>query len=297
MGIRRSGMKQRGEKNLEVRKSHKRGKTVRLVIVSIIVWVIAILYFSPIGYMFLTAFKTEYQAVTPSLIFTPTLETLKKVLSDRTMLGYVKNSLFQVVLGTGFSLVLGVPAAFALVFGKFKKKTTNDKTYFWFITTILLPPVAILVPLYILYQRLNLINSSFGLLLVYVGFHVPIVVWMLHSFLYDVPIEIMEAAEIDGCTRFQQLVKIAVPLARSGIMTAGLLVAVFIWNEFFLAFNLTGNTTATLPVYMARFREQQGMFVAQLSASSMIAVLPPIILGWFTQKSLVKGLTLGAVKG
>jgi sorbitol/mannitol transport system permease protein len=120
---------------------------------------------------------------------------------------------------------------------------------------------------------------------------------MVHSFFSDLPAEIFEAAELDGCTKMQQLTKIAVPLARTGIISAALLVAVFIWNEFFLGFNLTGNPTATLPVYMSRFREQQGMFVAQLSASSTIAVLPAIILGWMTQKALVKGLTMGAVKG
>jgi sorbitol/mannitol transport system permease protein len=120
---------------------------------------------------------------------------------------------------------------------------------------------------------------------------------MVHSFFSDIPREIFEAAEIDGCTKFQQMFRIAVPLARTGIISAGLLVAVFIWNEFFLGFNLTGNPTATLPVYMARFREQQGQFVAQLSAASTISVLPAVILGWLTQKALVKGLVSGAVKG
>jgi sorbitol/mannitol transport system permease protein len=276
---------------------HNYRKAIRLVLLTLVVYVIAILYFSPILYMFLTAFKTEFQAVNPSLIFQPTLETLKKVLSDKNMYGYLRNSGLQVLVGTGICLLLGVPASFALVFGKFKKKDTGEKIYFWFITTILLPPVAVLIPLYTTYQFLNLIKSPFGLMIAYIGFHVPIVVWMMHSFFKDVPVEILEAAQIDGCTRFQQLVKIAVPLARTGIITAGLLVAIFIWNEFFLGFNLTGNSTATLPVYMARFREQQGMFVAQLSASSTIAILPAIILGWMTQKSLVKGLTLGAVKG
>jgi sorbitol/mannitol transport system permease protein len=161
----------------------------------------------------------------------------------------------------------------------------------------LLPPVAVLIPLFIWYQQLNLINTPWGLMMAYIGFHTPIVVWMVHSFFSDLPAEIFEAAELDGCTKMQQLTKIAVPLARTGIISAALLVAVFIWNEFFLGFNLTGNPTATLPVYMSRFREQQGMFVAQLSASSTIAVLPAIILGWMTQKALVKGLTMGAVKG
>ncbi|HUZ18467.1 MAG TPA: carbohydrate ABC transporter permease [Spirochaetia bacterium] len=272
-------------------------KRARLIGLTVAIFAVAIIYFSPVLYMFLSAFKTEFQAINPSLIFTPTLETIRKVLSDPSMYGFLRNSLFQVLVGTTISLALGIPAAFVLVFGKFRKKTTNESIYLWFITTILLPPVAVIIPLYIWFQALNLIKTPVGLLIAYVGFHTPIVVWMLHSFFADVPVEIIEASEIDGCTRFQQLIRIALPLVRIGILSAGLLVAVFIWNEFFLAFNLTGITTATLPVYMARFREQQGMFVAQLSASSIIAVLPAVILGWMTQKSLVKGLTLGAVKG
>lgn len=269
----------------------------RKSILTIIIFGVAILYFFPVLYMFLTAFKTEAQAATPALTFDPTLETVRRVLGDRNMLGFLRNSLFQVVAGTFFCLLLGIPAAFALVFGQFKKKTTNEKLYVWFITTILLPPVAVIIPLYTWFQQFNLIGNPLGLLLAYIGFHVPIVVWMLHSFFADVPKSVIEASEIDGCNRFQQLILIAIPLVRVGIFSAGLLVAVFIWNEFFLAFNLTGNTTATLPVYMARFREQQGMFTAQLSAASTVAILPPVIFGWLTQKSLVKGLTLGSVKG
>jgi sorbitol/mannitol transport system permease protein len=158
-------------------------------------------------------------------------------------------------------------------------------------------PVAVLIPLFIWYQQFRLINTPYGLLAAYVGFHVPIVVWMVHSFFSDLPKEIFETAEIDGCTKFQRMTRIAIPLARTGIISAALLVAVFIRDEFFPGFNLTGNPTATLPVYMAQFREQQGQFVVRLSASSTISVLPAIILGWMTQKALVKGLVAGAVKG
>ncbi len=278
-------------------KIYRLKRRIRTPILTIVIFGIAILYFSPILYMFLTSFKTEYQAVSPKLFFKPTLVTLGNVLSDKNMFGYLRNSLFQVFFTTFFCLLLAIPASFALAFGKFRKKTTNEKIYVWFITTILLPPVAVIIPLYTWFQRFNLIQSPFGLLIAYIGFHVPIVVWMLHSFFSDVPLSIIEAAQIDGCSRFRQMTSIAIPLIRTGIVSAGLLVAVFVWNEFFLGFNLTGNSTATLPVYMARFREQQGMFVAQLSASSTIAVLPAVIFGWMTQKSLVKGLTLGAVKG
>lgn len=272
-------------------------KLTNKTVLTIVTFAIALLYFFPILYMFMTGFKTEYQAVRPSLTFDPTLETFIKVLSDSNMYGYLNNSIFQVVLGTGICLVLGVPAAFILVFGSFKKKETGSKIYYWFITTILLPPVAVLVPLYTVFQKFSLNKTPIGLQLAYIGFHIPLVIWMVYSYFKDVPVELIEASGLDGCTRFQQFILIGVPLVRTGIIAAGLLVAVFIWNEFFLGFNLTSNSTATLPVYMSRFREQQGMFTAQLSASSTIAVLPALILGWISQKSLVKGLTAGAVKG
>ena len=281
----------------EVHLSIRNKARLKTTVLTVIIFSVAIVYFFPILYMFLTAFKTEYQAVQPSLFFSPTFETITKVLSDKNMYGYLENSIFQVVVGTLACLALGVPAAFILVFGKFKKPGTGDKIYFWFITTILLPPVAVLVPLYTWFQKFGLNKVPTGLLLAYIGFHVPIVVWMVYSFFKDVPVELMEASSLDGCKRFQQLMLIALPLAKTGIIASGLLVAVFIWNEFFLGFNLTSNTTATLPVYLSRFREQQGMFTAQLCASSAVAVVPALIFGWLSQKSLVKGLTMGAVKG
>ena len=200
---------QDAHRNLRVR------HLTKSTILTVVVYGIAIIYFFPILYMFISGFKTEIQAVNPSLIFTPTLETYAKVLSDSTIYTYLFNSVFQVIVGTSVCLILGIPAAFVLVFGKFKKRTTNESLYMWFITTILLPPVAVLVPLYTWYQSFHLNQTPLGLLLAYIGFHIPIVVWMLHSFISDIPSEIIEASEIDGCTRFQQMLNIAVPLART----------------------------------------------------------------------------------
>ncbi len=282
----------------EVNRSIRARRFSKKLLMAIVCYGFGLIYFFPILYMFLTGFKTEMQAINPALFFQPTLETFQKVLKDPDMTLYLNNSVFQVLASTLTCLLLGVPTAFVLQFGKFKKAKTNDSMYLWFITTILLPPVAVLVPLYMIFNFFKVLQRTWlGLYLIYVGFHLPLVVWMVHSFLADIPASLIEASEIDGCTRSQQLTKVVVPLARTGIITAGLLVAVFIWNEFFLGFNLTTNQTATLPVYMARFREQQGQFTAQLSASSTISVLPAVLLGWLTQKSLVKGLTMGAVKG
>ena len=137
-------------------------RKVRNTVMTAVIFAVAILYFFPILYMFLSAFKTEAQAVAPALFFQPTLETLAKVLGDRNMFGFLKNSLIQVVAGTAVSLLLGIPAAFVLVFGEFRKKATRDRVYVWFITTILLPPVAVIIPLYTWFQQLKLIGMPSG---------------------------------------------------------------------------------------------------------------------------------------
>ncbi|MFP4483861.1 MAG: carbohydrate ABC transporter permease [Spirochaetaceae bacterium] len=272
-------------------------RIARRTILAVVIYGIGILYFFPVLYMFVSAFKTEFQAIYPSFNFTPTLQTLRNVLSNPSIIRALQNSVFQVVTGTLLCLLIGVPAAFQLVFGEFKKAKNRENLLVWFLVTIILPPVAILIPVYTWFQEFNIINTRGGLLVLYVGFNTPIVIWMVYSFFSDLPVEIMESAELDGCATWRKLWSIGIPLVKPGIIAAGLLVAVFIWNEFFLAFNLTGNRAATLPVYLARFREQQGLYVAQLSAASTVAVLPPVVFGWMTQKALVKGLTKGAVKG
>ena len=272
-------------------------KEARRWIAGIIILAFALFYFFPILYMILSGFKTEADAAVPAILFHPTLVTWQKVLADVSMINYLKNTIFHVLLGTGICLVIGIPATYALVFAKFKKEGRGESLYNWFVTTILLPPVAVLIPLYITFKELNLNHTRGGLLFLYVGFHLPLCIWLLYSFFKDVPEEVVEAARIDGCTNRQLIMRIIIPLTKTGIMTAGLLVAVFIWNEFFLGYNLTTNATATLPVYMARFGQQQGQFIAQLSASASISSIPPMIFGWISQKSLIKGLTLGAVKG
>jgi sorbitol/mannitol transport system permease protein len=287
----------RSEALLRARRNIRNRKFVRKYVLTILIFSFALLYFFPILYMFLTGLKTEMQAVHPRIFFTPTLETYDKILTDASMYSYLLNSVFQVFVSTLISLLLGVPAAFAIQFGKFKKPTTNSSLRKWFITTILLPPVAIVVPMYLIFNTMGLMNKVWGLTILYVGFHVPIVIWMIHSFMTDIPRSLIEASEIDGCSRIQQILYVVLPLIRMGVFSSGMLVAVFVWNEFLLSFTLTTNSTATLAVFMSRFREQQGQFTAQLSASATICTLPALVLGWSTQKALVKGLTMGAVKG
>jgi len=287
----------RSEALLRARRNIRNRRYVKKTVLTVAIFTFALLYFFPILYMFLTGLKTEIQAVHPRIFFKPSLETYDKILTDASMYSYLLNSVFQIVVSTLVSLLLGVPAAFAIQFGKFKKPTTNSSLRKWFITTILLPPVAIVVPMYLFFNSMGLMNKVWGLTILYVGFHIPIVIWMIHSFMTDIPRSLIEASEIDGCSRVQQILYVVLPLIRMGVFSSGMLVAVFVWNEFLLSFTLTTNSTATLAVFMSRFREQQGQFTAQLSASATICTLPALALGWSTQKALVKGLTMGAVKG
>lgn len=282
---------------LREKQSVRMRKLIRKTGLMLVILGLASLYFFPIFYMFLTGMKSEIQAVHPRLIFNPTFVTYERIFTDASMYSYLYNSLFQLFVSTALSLLMGLPAAFAIRFGRFKKTTTNDSLHKWFITTILLPPVAIMVPAFLFFNAYGLMNKIWGLTLLYVGFHIPIVIWMIHSFMTDVPKSLIEASEIDGCSRLQQMVYVVLPLVRMGIFSSAMLVMVFIWNEFLLSYTLTTNSTATLPVFMSRFREQQGQFTAQLSASATICTLPALLLGWGTQKALVKGLTMGAVKG
>ena len=214
----------------------------------ILVLAFALFYFFPILYMILSGFKTEADAAVPAIFFHPTLVTWQKVLSDASMINYLKNTVFMSLRDGD----LPYPASrqpMRLYLQSLRKRAAWESLYNWFVTTILLPPVAVLIPLYIVFKELNLSHTRGGLLFLYVGFHLPLCIWLLYSFFKDVPEEVVEAAKIDGCTSRQLIMSIVVPLTKTGIMTAGLLVAVFIWNEFFLGYNLTTNATATLPVY------------------------------------------------
>ena len=191
-------------------------------------------------------------------------------------------------------LLFGVPTAYVIVFGRLKN---SNSLFFWFLSTTLLPPVAGIVPVFLLFRLTGLLDTLGGMVLVYTGINIPIVIWMTRSYLLDVPREVLESSDIDGSSRIRSFFSIIVPLARQGIISTGLLVFIFVWNEFFFSINLTYVNAAPVPVYMASFMTQEGLFWAKLSAISTLVVLPPLILGWFAQRSLVKGLTMGAVKG
>jgi sorbitol/mannitol transport system permease protein len=260
----------------------------------VVAWILAIIWCFPILYMLITSFKVEADVIPPSLwISHPTLENYRTVLQQE-MVRYILDSAIISLASVSGCLLFGVPTAYVIVFGRLKN---SDSLFFWFLSTTLLPPVAGIVPVFLLFRFTGLLDTLGGMALIYIGINIPIVIWMTRSYLLDVPREILESSDMDGSSRIRSFFSIILPLSRQGIISTGLLVFIFVWNEFFFSINLTYVNAAPVPVYMASFMTQEGLFWAKLSAISTIVVLPPLILGWFAQRSLVKGLTMGAVKG
>jgi sorbitol/mannitol transport system permease protein len=161
----------------------------------------------------------------------------------------------------------------------------------------MLPVVGALIPLIVIYKQIGLFDSRPGMILLYAAMNLPLVIWMMRSFLSEIPSELIEAAQVDGASFLRTLLQIVMPLAVPGLGATALLCLIFAWNEFILAVNLTGPNAGTLPVYISGFMTSEGLFWAKMSAAATVAIAPVILAGWVAQRSLVRGLTLGAVKG
>ncbi|MBD0381338.1 carbohydrate ABC transporter permease [Paenibacillus sedimenti] len=270
-------------------------KRLLQALLTLFTYLLAIVYFFPVLWMFLTGFKQEGQAAAmpPTLFFKPTLDNYR-IIWDAGAGEYLQNSAVVSISSTLLALLLGVPAAYVLAMYKLRK---GDDILFWFISTKMLPAVGVIVPVYLVVKNLNMLDSLYTLILLYTAMNVPLVVWMMRSFFKDVPHETIEAYQIDGASGLQGFYKVTLPLVRPGIISTSLLCLVFVWNEFFFGVSLTYTHAATIPVFMSTFMTQEGLFWAKMSSVATMAVLPSLILGWFTQKQLVRGLTMGAVKG
>ena len=258
-------------------------------------WAVALLLFFPLGWMVLTAFKTELQAISvpPLLFFTPTLENFSIVQERSDYLLYAKNSLVTSVVSTLLGLALALPAAYSMAF--FKSRWTKD-ILMWMLSTKMMPAVGALVPVYVMAQTSGLLDTRLGLIVVFTLSNLPIMVWMLYSCLKEIPGEILEAARMDGASVWQEFRMVLLPLTMGGLASTGLLCLVLAWNEAFWSLNLSAAKAGTLATLIASYSSPEGLFWAKLSAASFMAVAPIVVFGWFSQKQLVQGLTFGAVK-
>ncbi len=258
-------------------------------------WSVALLLAFPVFWMALTSFKTEGEAIsrTPHFFFQPTLENYRAVQERASYLHFAWNSVVVSIGSTLLALALAVPSSYAMAFSP--TKHTKD-ILLWMLSTKMMPSVGVLVPVYLIFRDVGLLDTKTGLLVVDALLNLPIIIWMLYTFFKEVPREVLEAARMDGAGPLEELYNLLLPLSLPGIVSTSLLAIILSWNEAFWSLTLTAAKAAPLTAFIASFSSPEGLFYAKLSAASTMAIAPILILGWMSQRQLVRGLTFGAVK-
>ncbi len=256
-------------------------------------WVVGIAMFVPVLWMVITAFKPESAAETwpPKFTFHPTLAEFRIVFNG--MDPYITHSAIATAGSTVLVLILALPAAYALSVRPVKRWQDG---LFFFISTKMLPIVAAIGPLYVLALHTHLLDSIWLLIILYAAMNLPLAIWMLRSFMLEVPTETLEAARLDGAGRIREITQVIMPIVAPGLVSTALICVIFAWNELFLAINLTVTNAATMPMFLISSVPQEGLYIAHLSAAATVASVPVIIVGWIAQRSLVRGLAMGAIK-
>ncbi|UMA64223.1 carbohydrate ABC transporter permease [Roseivivax marinus] len=268
----------------------------RKALTTLAAWAVGLLIFFPILWTILTSFKTEAQAISDPpvfLFFDWTLENYSVVQERSDYLRFLWNSVILAGGSTILGIIVAVPAAWAMAF--VPSHRTKD-ILLWMLSTKMLPAVGVLYPMYLIFIQMGLLDTRIGLTLVLMLVNLPIIVWMLYTYFREIPGEILEAARMDGATLRDEIVHVLTPMAIPGIASTILLNVILAWNEAFWTLNLTAAKAAPLTAFIASYSSPEGLFYAKLSAASTMAIAPILILGWFSQKQLVRGLTFGAVK-
>ena len=263
---------------------------------SLLAWVVGILFVLPVLWMVLTSFHSEADAATnPPAVFAPlTLDGYREFFSGgASPWPPLLNSLTSSIVSTALVLVLCFPAAYALSIKPVRKWTD---VLFFFLSTKMLPVVAGLLPLYLFAQKTGLLDNIWLLIVFYTSMNLPIAVWMMRSFLSEVPVEMLEAAQMDGADLIKTLRSVIAPVVMPGIAATALICFIFSWNELLFARVLTATVAETAPVFLTSFVTSQGLFLAQLCAAAFVVSLPVLIAGFAAQDKLVQGLSLGSVK-
>lgn len=268
----------------------------RKVFFTALAWSLGILIFFPILWTILTSFKTEAAAIAspPTLFFFEwTMENYEEVMSRSNYFRHFMNSVVVSVGSTIIGLIIAIPAAWSMAFSP-TRHTKN--VLMWILSTKMLPPVGVLVPIYLVFRDAGLLDTLTGLVIVMTLINLPIIIWMLYTYFKEIPGEILEAARMDGASLAKEIIYVLTPMAVPGIASTMLLNVILAWNEAFWTLNLTAAKAAPLTAFIASYSSPEGLFYAKLSAASTMAIAPILIMGWFSQKQLVRGLTFGAVK-
>ena len=261
---------------------------------TILAWALTLLFFAPVAWMLLTSLHAESDAATnPPSIFAPLTFSNYGAVFDRGVSSFLINSATSSIVSTLIVLLLAVPAAYALAIKPVEKWTD---VMFFFLSTKFLPPIAALLPIYLIVQKAGMLDNVYTLVILYTSMNLPIAIWMMQSFLAEVPKEILEAAQVDGAGLTRTLTQIVAPIAAPGLAATSLICFIFSWNEFMFAVNLTATVSSTSPIFLVGFISSQGLFLAKLCAAATLVSLPVLIAGFAAQDKLVRGLSLGAVK-
>lgn len=259
-------------------------------------WSVALLIFFPVFWTILTSFKTEASAVASPPQFLGadwTMQNYSDVWSRSDYPRFFLNSVIISIGSTLLGLAIAIPAAWSMAFVPGKR--TKD-LLMWMLSTKMMPAAAVLIPMYLIFQRTGLFDTRIGLVLALMLMNLPVIIWMLYTYFKEIPTEILEASRMDGATLRSEILFVLLPMAVPGIASTILLNIILAWNESFWTITLTTAKAAPLTKFISTYSSPQGLFYAKLSAASTMAIAPILIMGWFSQKQLVRGLTFGAVK-
>lgn len=273
---------------------YKKRKALGVLLAYVVLIVCALIVVLPLFWIFLTSLKNRVLAyqMPPAWFFTPTLENYQALFVKYPFTEYFFNSAIIAICTTLIALLLGTLAAYSIS----RFNTGGNQLRLWVLNSYTMPPVALMIPIFMLASSLKMLNTYPMIILTYLSFLLPFTIWMLIGFFDGVAKDMEEAAMVDGATQLQALWYVTIPMAAPGIAAAGIISFLFSWNEFIFALVLTGNKTRTLPVAVSNFLTQRGVLMGELSAASMLMIIPFIFLGFSVRNHLIKGLSLGAIK-
>lgn len=260
-------------------------------VVVVLVWVLF-----PVVWVVMGSLKARElaAAIPPVWIFTPSLDNYSSAFLRRNFGILFVNSLIATVASTGIVLLLGSMAGYALARFKIAGK---QNILFWILSTRMFPPIAAVIPIFLLFNTLRLVDTRQGLILLYVAFNLPFAIWIMRGFFAEIPSDLDDAALVDGCSPWQAFTRVILPLAAPGLAATAIFCMMFSWNEFLFALIISRAQTQTLPIGVMGFITQRGVLWGEMSAASTVIMAPMIIFTFLVQRYLIRGLTFGAVKG
>ena len=274
----------------------RKSSNTRKMLVTAAAWTVGFIIFFPILWTILMSFKSEGDAIKAPLAMLSAPWTLESYYEVQVRSNYFRHFWNSVIISVGstlLALLIGIPAAWSMAFVPGRR--TKD-LLMWMLSTKMMPAVGVLIPMYLMFRDFGLLDTRIGLVGVMTLINLPIVVWMLYTYFKEIPGEILEAARMDGASLRSEILYVLTPMAVPGIASTMLLNVILAWNEAFWTLQLTTSGAAPLTQFIASYSSPEGLFYAKLSAASTMAIAPILILGWFSQKQLVRGLTFGAVK-